>query len=163
MINFLITNPNGLEFTKQIQNDELLLSFGGGNFDISYGDNEDLGYGSFSFISDSDFTAWVELWGADGAAYGVEKIKDMSGIGGYTKALVKFKKDTDYTITAGQAGYFLRKNTQGGGGSGYMFGGQGGGMSGLFINTKYYGKEEWTNDNCPITRDNVLLIAGGVR
>ena len=120
MINFSITNPNGHVLNKTISNNDLLLSFGGGNFDISYGDNEDLGYGSFTFIADEDFIAWVELWGADGAAYGVDKMKDASGIGGYTKSLVNFKKDIRYTITAGQAGYFRNKNTHGGGGSGYI-------------------------------------------
>ena len=161
MINFSITNPNGYVLNKTISNNDLLLSFGGGNFDISYGDNEDLGYGSFTFIADEDFIAWVELWGADGAAYGVDKMKDASGIGGHTKSLINFKKDIHYTITAGQAGYFRNKNTHGGGGSGYMMGGQGGGLSGLFINTEYYGKNEWTDHNCPVIRENVLLIAGG--
>lgn len=162
MINLDIIDPNGVSYSKNITNyNSSLLNFGGGNFDISYGDNEDLGYGSYTFISDSDFYAWVELWGADGGAFGVQKITSMSGIGGYTKALIKFKKDINYTITAGQAGYFKKGNTHGGGGSGYMMGGQGGGLSGLFINTNYYGKNSWTNDNCPVLRENALLIAGG--
>jgi hypothetical protein len=162
MPNIKITDTKGnIFYFNDNSIDYKILDFGGGNFDLEYGDSDSLGYGSFTFISDEDFFAWVELWGADGGSFGSNIINDFQGIGGFTKALIKFKKDTNYTITAGQAGYFKNSYTHGGGAPGYVLGGQGGGMSGLFINSEYYGKEEWNNDFNIINRSQVLLIAGG--
>ena len=159
-----ITDSNGIN--KSISSSEIgqvLIDFGGGNFDIEYNDdlNTNLGYGSIVLTPENDFIAWVDLWGADGGSFGSNTVKDFGGIGGYTKVLMKFKEGINYTITAGQAGYFKNSNTHGGGASGYLMGGQGGGLTGVFINSNYYGKGSWNKDFNELSRENALAIAGG--
>jgi hypothetical protein len=164
MINYSITDISGETKNYSVENYEnTLIDFGGGNFDIDYIDNTEnnLGYGSIIFTPHQDFLGWVELWGADGGSFGSNSVKDFSGIGGHTKVLVKFKKDINYTLVAGQAGYFKNLYTHGGGAPGYLMGGQGGGMSGIFINSTYYGKSMWNKEFDALSRENALAIAGG--
>lgn len=164
MINYSITNINGETKNYSIENyNESLIDFGGGNFDIDYNDNieNNLGYGSIIFTPHEDFLGWVDLWGADGGSFGANSVREFNGVGGYTKVLIKFKKDINYTLVAGQAGYFKNSYTHGGGAPGYIMGGQGGGMSGIFINSSYYGKSPWNKEFNELSRENVLAIAGG--
>jgi Glycine rich protein len=162
MINYSITNIYGEINNYSVENyGESLIDFGGGNFDIDNGESENLGYGSIILTPHEDFLAWVDLWGADGGSFGANTVKEFSGLGGYTKVLISFKKDINYTLVAGQAGYFKNLYTHGGGAPGYLMGGQGGGMTGIFINSSYYGKEPWDKNFNSLSRENVLAIAGG--
>lgn len=160
---YKIKDFNGNEKINTIENiGDNVFFYGGGNADISFTTNDqNLGYGSFVLTPEEDFCALVELYGADGGTYGTDDLENIGGIGGYTKALVKFKKDINYTIVVGQGGGLNNINTHGGGGKGHLLGGSGGGLSGLFIDTNYYGKELWDNDNIPVTKEKALLVAGG--
>lgn len=164
MINYSITDIYGETKSRSVENyGDSLIDFGGGNFDIDYKDDlsNNLGYGSIIFTPHEDFLGWVELWGADGGSFGANSVKEFSGLGGYTKVLISFKKDINYTLVAGQAGYFKNSYTHGGGAPGYLMGGQGGGMSGIFINSTYFGKLPWNKDFNELSRENALAIAGG--
>lgn len=139
-----------------------IFFYGGGNADILFTNNDqNLGYGSFVLTPDEDFCAWVELYGADGGTFGTDDLENIAGIGGYTKVLTKFKKNINYTIVVGQGGGLNNINTHGGGGKGNMLGGSGGGLTGLFIDTNYVGKEIWDEDNVPVLKEKALAIAGG--
>jgi hypothetical protein len=158
-----IVDPYGISSSASFNNvGDPVFYYGGGNFDIFKIDSEyRLGYGSFTITPEDNFVAWVELWGADGGSFGTTSQQNIGGIGGYTKALVKFKKDISYTVTLGQAGGFGYGTNHGGGGAGSILGGKGGGLSGLFIDTQYHGKEPWTDDHIPVTKEKTLLIAAG--
>jgi len=160
---YKITDFNGNEKVDTVENiEDCVFFYGGGNADTSFTTNEkNLGYGSFVITPGEDFVAWVELYGSDGGTYGTDDNENIGGIGGYTKALVKFKKDINYTVVIGQGGGLNNINTHGGGGKGHLLGGSGGGLSGLFIDTNYYGKEMWDDDNIPVLKEKALLIAGG--
>jgi hypothetical protein len=162
-LQYKITDFNGNENLNTVENiNDCIFFYGGGNSDTNFTINpQNLGYGSFIITPEEDFIAWVELWGGDGGTFGTDDKENIGGIGGYTKALVKFKKDINYTVVVGQGGGLVNINTHGGGGKGHMLSGQGGGLSGLFIDTSYYGKELWDDDNISVSKSKALLIAGG--
>jgi hypothetical protein len=160
---YKIKDFNENEKIDTVENiEDNIFFYGGGNADISFTTNDqNLGYGSFVITPEEDFSAWVELYGADGGTFGTDDKENIGGIGGYIKALVKFKKDINYTMVVGQGGGLNNINTHGGGGKGHMLGGSGGGLSGLFIDTNYFGKEMWDSNSIPVTKEKALLIAGG--
>ncbi len=118
-----------------------------------------LDYGSHVLRSQNDFTAWVQMWGAGGGGQHHEG-NTTAGGGGYSQALVKFKAGIPYTITVGQAGDHGNDTTHGGGGRGHDGGGQGGGLSGIFMGSEHFGKTRWGHGTPPVTQAQGLIVAG---
>jgi hypothetical protein len=173
IVEYYITRPDGVTKTFEVdQNTPYsesksrrpgeMFSVGGGSIFKDYSGNNEhwLDYGSHVLESKQDFLAWVHLWGAGGGGYHFDGSTSGGG-GGFTQGLVKFKANTPYTIIIGQGGSHGNTTTHGGGGRGHEGGGQGGGLSGIFHNTKYLGKTIWPHHSPPVSAANALVIAGG--
>jgi hypothetical protein len=106
--------------------------------------------GEYVFVPFVDFTGYVEMWGAGGGAHShsTTYTTAFGGGGGYTRGMIKFKKDIPYCFIVGQGGIRAYADTTGGngefrnakgwgsaiggGGQGYAGGGSGGGLTGIF-------------------------------
>lgn len=128
---------------------------------ITYGDVNGVGeilneshYGEYLFVPATDFTGYVEMWGAGGGCHSHSNIS-YGGGGGYARSTVRFQKDIPYMLIVGQGGNYggdggghLGRGTGdfslyektwsamiGGGGPAYNHGGGGGGLTGIFYNS----------------------------
>ena len=124
-------------------------------------------YGTYTLIPNNDFYAMVHMWGAGGGNYNSGNDSSRGGGGGFTQGLMLFKADVPYALVVGQGGRYNQGNTVythgGGGPQGHTsHTGQGGGLSGIFMNATHRGRDAW-NQNPPddIVQDKALLIAGG--
>ena len=106
-------------------------------------------FSEYLFIPYSDFTGYVEMWGAGGGSHShsTSYTATFGGGGGYTRGMIKFKKDIPYCFVVGQGGCrayadaggtTMFQNAKGysggigGGGQGYAGGAGGGGLTGIF-------------------------------
>lgn len=142
-----------------------LFHVGGGN-PYSNENEYEYEFGTYTLIPNNDFLAMVHMWGGGGGSYNSGNDSARAGGGGFTQGLVRFKKDIPYALTVGQGGriqsYVGRDVTTHGGGGGvyYANSGQGGGLSGIFMNTAHRGFDAWAH-NPPVKQEQALLIAGG--
>jgi hypothetical protein len=135
-----------------------LFNVGGGSVYNSYPVNN-FGFGSYTLTPNQNFLGHVNIWGAGGGAYHSSGGR-MAGGGGYTQALIRFIKNTPYTIVVGQAGNHNATYSHGGGGKATGPGGGGGGLSGIFMGVDAAGSSAWSL-TAPVTQAQALAIAGG--
>ncbi len=127
---------------------------------ITYGDVSGVGdifnevnYGEYLFVPATDFTGYVEMWGAGGGIHSHSNIS-YGGGGGYTRSTVRFQKNIPYMLIVGQGGNWgsdsvghigrgsgdwspwdkTWASTIGNGGPSLNQGGGGGGLTGIFYN-----------------------------
>lgn len=139
-----------------------LFHVGGGNPNVTENAYE-YDFGTYNLIPNNDFQAWAYIWGAGGGAYNSGNSSTKAGGGGFTQALVQFKAGTSYALTVGQAGRFNHQDQSthgGGGGANNNSSGQGGGLSGIFMDSDHRGRSAWGH-NPPFDQSQALVIAGG--
>jgi len=172
-VEYFVTRPDGVTKQYQVDNEssysdsptnrpgEMFNIGGGSTYKDFYAIGEfQLDYGSHVFEPVQDFTGWVQLWGAGGGGYHADG-GTAAGGAGFTQALVRFKANIPYTIMIGQGGQHGDATSHGGGGRGHSGGGQGGGLTGLFYNTRLIGKTRPSHHAPPVSQANALIIAGG--
>jgi hypothetical protein len=173
-VEYLVTRPDGVMKQYEVDNDSSyadsptkrlgeMFNVGGGSTykDWSAIGEYQLDYGSHVFEPLQDFTGWVQLWGAGGGGYHTDSGGIAAGGGGFTQALVRFKANIPYTIMIGQGGQHGDATSHGGGGRGHSGGGQGGGLTGIFYNTRLTSKTRPSHHAPPVSQANALVIAGG--
>jgi hypothetical protein len=124
-------------------------------------------FGTYTLTPENDFYAMVHMWGAGGGNYNSGNSSSRAGGGGFTQGLILFKANTPYALVVGQAGRYNQGNTVfthgGGGPQGHTsHTGQGGGLTGIFMNSTHRGRSQWfENPPATISQENALIIAGG--
>lgn len=139
-----------------------LFHVGGGNPNVTESEFV-YDYGTYTLLPENDFKGWAYMWGAGGGAYNSGDSSARAGGGGFTQALIQFKAGVPYAFTIGQAGRFDHQDQTthgGGGGANNNSSGQGGGLTGIFMDSTHRGRSAWAY-NPPFRQEQALAIAGG--